>query len=143
MFVVGCSRSGAALVQRMLASLTRVHSFPETSFFINGVGHVGRPVSALGLPRGRERWAVARFPASNRPPSVSGLDAVVAQIGFSVGGWMASSGSLMRSRKKLERMFGSRNRLSMSFTLDPSNGGAGGTGRPRYLGRVRVSRDWS
>jgi hypothetical protein len=36
-FLVGCPRSGTTLLQSMLASHPRIHSFPETHFFCNAV----------------------------------------------------------------------------------------------------------
>lgn len=44
-FIVGCPRSGTTLLQSMLMSHSRIHSFPETHFFARGFG-------------GRRRWVL-------------------------------------------------------------------------------------
>jgi hypothetical protein len=62
-FVVGCSRSGTTLVQRLLAAHTRVHTFPETGLFLRALGMRGRrlPWTRVGLTAGKERKALRRL----------------------------------------------------------------------------------
>jgi len=48
-FLVGCSRSGTTLLQVLMANHHNIHSFPETSFFINGIGVRRRPLAWIGL----------------------------------------------------------------------------------------------
>jgi len=59
-FLVGCSRSGTTLLQVLIASHPRIHSFPETSFFINGIGVRCRPLAWIGLSP-RARYAIEDF----------------------------------------------------------------------------------
>ena len=59
-FLVGCSRSGTTLLQVLIASHPRIHSFPETSFFINGIGVRCRPLAWIGLSP-RARYAIENF----------------------------------------------------------------------------------
>jgi hypothetical protein len=60
-FLVGCERSGTTLLQVLVTGHPRVHSFPETSFFVNGIGRRRRPLAWLGLATGRERWSIGLF----------------------------------------------------------------------------------
>ena len=60
-FLVGCERSGTTLLQVLVASHPRIHSFPETSFFVNGIGRRRRPLAWLGLATGKERWSIGLF----------------------------------------------------------------------------------
>jgi hypothetical protein len=60
-FLVGCQRSGTTLLQVLIAGHPRIHSFPETSFFINGIGLRRRPLAWLGLATGKECWAIEQF----------------------------------------------------------------------------------
>jgi len=64
--VVGCSRSGTTLLQGLLASHSRVHTFPETGVFLRALGMRGRllPWAALGLTVGKERRVLARLLAA-------------------------------------------------------------------------------
>lgn len=64
--VMGCSRSGTTLLQSMLASHSRVHTFPETGVFLKAFGMRGTvlPWARLGLTIGKERKALARLLAS-------------------------------------------------------------------------------
>jgi len=59
-FLVGCSRSGTTLLQVLIASHPKIHSFPETSFFINGIGIRHRPLAWIGLAP-RARFAIENF----------------------------------------------------------------------------------
>ena len=61
LFLVGCSRSGTTLLQVLLSNHPDIHSFPETSFFINAIGVCRRPLAKLGLATGKERQAMLRF----------------------------------------------------------------------------------
>jgi len=75
-FVMGCSRSGTTLLQRMLANHSRLHTFPETGVFLKALGMRGRelPWTRLGLTLGKERKALDRLraqsdlPERERPP---------------------------------------------------------------------------
>lgn len=58
-FVVGCARSGTTLVQAMLASHSRVFSFPESHFFCRAVPRRRRH-RLLGLADRRAAQAVLR-----------------------------------------------------------------------------------
>ncbi len=60
---MGCSRSGTTLLQGLLASHSRVHTFPETGVFLKAFGMRGRtlPWIPLGITLGRERRALARL----------------------------------------------------------------------------------
>jgi hypothetical protein len=91
LFVMGCSRSGTTLLQRMLAAHSRIHTFPETGVFLKALGMRGRelPWTRLGLTLGKERKALAalrrhsdlppeRFPAL--PPRRWRLDRSVADV---------------------------------------------------------------
>ena len=61
--VMGCSRSGTTLLQSLLASHSRVHTFPETGVFLKAFGMRGTvlPWVRLGLTAGKERKALARL----------------------------------------------------------------------------------
>jgi hypothetical protein len=61
--VMGCSRSGTTLLQSLLASHSRVHTFPETGVFLRAFGMRGRvlPWARLGISLGKERKALARL----------------------------------------------------------------------------------
>lgn len=69
-FVVGCSRSGTTLLQRLLAAHPRVHTFSETGVFLRTFGMRGTvlPWVRLGLTAGKERKALRRLVAQTRPP---------------------------------------------------------------------------
>lgn len=58
LFIVGCSRSGTTVLQVSLASHPRIHSFPETFFFLRLPGILGRPGIWLGLPSKHARPAL-------------------------------------------------------------------------------------
>jgi hypothetical protein len=58
LFLVGCSRSGTTLLQVLMAGHPRIHSFPETGFFIHAVGVRRRPLAWLGLTTSKARWAI-------------------------------------------------------------------------------------
>jgi len=62
LFVVGCSRSGTALVERLLGGHPGVHTFPESGLFLRALGMRGRklPWTWVGLTLGKERRAVGR-----------------------------------------------------------------------------------
>lgn len=64
--LVGCSRSGTTLLQSLLASHSRVHTFPETGVFLKALGMRGSvlPWAHLGLTLGKERKALARLLSS-------------------------------------------------------------------------------
>jgi len=66
--VMGCSRSGTTLLQSLLASHSRIHTFPETGVFLKGLGMRGRalPWTLLGLTVGKERKALARLLTSQQ-----------------------------------------------------------------------------
>lgn len=57
-FIVGCSRSGTTVLQVAVASHSRVQSFPETFFFQQLPGPLGRIPLWLGLAGGNERAAL-------------------------------------------------------------------------------------
>lgn len=61
--VMGCSRSGTTLLQSLLASHSRIHTFPETGVFLKALGMRGTvlPWVHLGLTMGKERRALARL----------------------------------------------------------------------------------
>ena len=61
--VMGCSRSGTTLLQSLLASHSRVHTFPETGVFLKAFGMRGRvlPWAYLGITLGKERKALERL----------------------------------------------------------------------------------
>lgn len=60
LFIVGCPRSGAALVQRLLAAQPGVHAFPDSGLFLSAFGARGRrlPLARLGLTLGGEQAAL-------------------------------------------------------------------------------------
>lgn len=62
LFIVGCPRSGAALVQRLLAAHPAVHAFPDSGLFTTAFGARGRrlPLARLGLTLGGEHEALER-----------------------------------------------------------------------------------
>ena len=66
--VVGCSRTGTTLLQSMLASHSRGHTFPETGVFLKAFGMRGTvlPWARLGLTLGKERKALARLLSSQQ-----------------------------------------------------------------------------
>ena len=68
---MGCSRSGTTLLQSMLASHSRVHTFPETGVFLKAFGMRGTvlPWVHLGLSAGKERKALERLSASQSEAS--------------------------------------------------------------------------
>lgn len=70
-FVLGCSRSGTTLIQGILASHSRLHTFPETGFFLRAFGMRGTllPWAALGLTLGKERRSLERLLSSQRTAS--------------------------------------------------------------------------
>ena len=57
-FLFGCPRSGTTILQTLMAGHSRIHSFPETSFFIHAIGWRRRHLARLGLARAR--FAVER-----------------------------------------------------------------------------------
>jgi hypothetical protein len=60
--VVGCSRSGTTLLQGLLASHSRVHTFPETGVFLRAFGLRGvLPWARLGITLGKERKALVEL----------------------------------------------------------------------------------
>ena len=61
LFIVGCSRSGTTLLQGLLAGHPRIHTFPETSFFVNAIGIKRRPLTSIGLSTKQAHWAMERF----------------------------------------------------------------------------------
>ena len=63
---MGCSRSGTTLLQRLLASHSRIFTFPETGVFLKAFGMRGAvlPWVHLGLTLGKERKALEALPAS-------------------------------------------------------------------------------
>jgi len=63
---MGCSRSGTTLLQSLLASHSRVHTFPETGVFLKAFGMRSTvlPWVHLGLTAGKERKALERLSAS-------------------------------------------------------------------------------
>jgi hypothetical protein len=66
LFVVGCSRSGTTLAQRLLVGHSRVHTYPETGVFLKMLGMRGHvlPWVHLGLTAGKERKALASLLAN-------------------------------------------------------------------------------
>lgn len=60
LFIVGCPRAGAALVQRLLAVHPGVHAFPDSGLFLTAFGARGRrlPLAWLGLTLGGEQAAL-------------------------------------------------------------------------------------
>jgi hypothetical protein len=68
--VMGCSRSGTTLLQGLLASHPRVHTFPETGVFLKAYGMRGRllPWVPLGITLGKERKALAELLSSQEAP---------------------------------------------------------------------------
>jgi hypothetical protein len=71
--VMGCSRSGTTLLQSLLASHSRIHTFPETGVFLKALGMRGAvlPWVHLGLTSGKERKALARLLESQTQASGS------------------------------------------------------------------------
>lgn len=65
---MGCSRSGTTLLQGLLASHSRVHTFPETGVFLKAFGMRGRllPWALLGFTLGKERNALAKLLSSQK-----------------------------------------------------------------------------
>lgn len=63
LLVMGCSRSGTTLLQGLLASHSRIHTFPETGVFLKALGMRGRvlPWVHFGLTIGKERKALAKL----------------------------------------------------------------------------------
>lgn len=62
-FVVGASRSGTTLVQRMLTGHPRVHTFPETGLFLRLLGMRGMvlPWARAGLSAGEPHKSLVRL----------------------------------------------------------------------------------
>lgn len=60
LFIVGCPRAGAALVQRLLAAHPGVHAFPDSGLFLTAFGARGRrlPLAWLGFTPGGEKQAL-------------------------------------------------------------------------------------
>jgi hypothetical protein len=60
-FLVGCSRSGTTLLQRLIAGHPRIHSFPETQFFRASITFWRQPLVWLGFSTGRESMVLDNF----------------------------------------------------------------------------------
>ncbi len=52
-FLIGAPRSGTTIFQVLMAAHPKIHSFPETCFFIYALGWHRRKLGYLGLARGR------------------------------------------------------------------------------------------
>jgi len=78
---MGCSRSGTTLLQSLLASHSRVHTFPETGVFLKAFGMRGTvlPWVPLGLTLGKERKALARL-LDSQSASQSGASGELPQL---------------------------------------------------------------
>lgn len=59
-FLVGSSRSGTTILQTLLAGHSKIHSFPETFFFINAIGVRSRILAHFGLASGNARKSLLR-----------------------------------------------------------------------------------